>query len=62
LLPALFHGAVDTVGSLLFPLFTGGAYLRLWLLVVAATTAWAAAVVRLDPVLRPTDAEQRRTP
>jgi membrane protease YdiL (CAAX protease family) len=53
LLVTLFHGAVDTVGSLLFPLFTGAAYLQLWLLVVAATTAWAAALVRLDPVLRP---------
>jgi uncharacterized protein len=53
LLVMLFHGSVDPVGSLLFPLFTGGAYLQLRLLVVAATAAWAAAVVLLDPVLRP---------
>lgn len=48
----VFHGVVDTAASLLFPLFTGSDYTRLWWLLVVFTTVWAVAVARLDPVFR----------
>jgi len=48
----VFHGMIDTAASLLFPLFSGTDYTRLWLLLVVLTTAWAVAVVRLDPLFR----------
>ena len=48
----VFHGMIDTAASLLFPLFSGADYTRMWWLLVVLTTAWAVAVVRLDPLFR----------
>jgi hypothetical protein len=42
----------DEVTTLLFPLFSGPDYTRLWWLLVVLTTLCAVAVVRLDPVFR----------
>ncbi len=48
----VFHGMIDTAASLLFPLFSGADYTRMWWLLVVLTTASAVAVVRLDPLFR----------